>query len=185
MTLTRLLLYVGLFAAVMLGINAIRARDVAKGDTQGAARVMAQWNAQKAVDQDKTLQLERERRADELTGFRNAERINDEQAKRETTRERRIAAGNAVADQLRSAIDRLNRRDVSQAGSDPRAVALAQEAATARELFGSCNKAQLGVAAEADGLRDQVVGLQDFVKKVCHSSASGSILKELEAVDAR
>ena len=187
MTLTRLLLYAGLLAAVMLGISSIRACDVAKGDAQGAARVMAQWNDQKNVDQAKSLELERQRRADELTGFRNAERINDEQAKREALREQRIAVGNAVADKLRSAIDRLNRRDMSQAGSDPGAVALAQEAATARELFGSCNKAQLGLAAEADSLRDQVAGLQEFAVKVCRAgSATPPAEKEAEAVlDAR
>ncbi len=186
MSLTRLLLYAGLFAAVMLGISSIRACDVAKGDAQGAARVMAQWNDQKIVDQAKSLELERGRRADELTGFRNAERINDEQAKREAVRERRIAAGDAVADKLRSATDRLNRRDMSKAGSDPGAVALAQEAATARELFGSCNQAQLGVAAEADSLRDQVAGLQAFAVNVCRAGSAPAPAKDAEAVlDAR
>nr|WP_293595168.1 hypothetical protein [Polaromonas sp. 39-63-25] len=70
---------------------------------------------------------------------------------------------------LRSAIETLNRRDVSAAGSDPGSVALAEGAATARELFGSCNQALLGLAAEADRLSDQVAGLQDDAMFVCRA----------------
>ena len=164
------LLYVGLAAAVLLGIRAIRASDVNKGDAQGAARVQTQWNAQKAVDQAKTLELERERNADQLLKFRNAERISDDQAKREAAREQRITAGNALADRLRNTIDRLNRRDLSEAGSDPRSIALAKGAATARELFGSCTQSYRGLGAEADRLRNQVAGLLDDAMFVCRAA---------------
>ncbi|HQS39224.1 MAG TPA: hypothetical protein PKX42_03265 [Polaromonas sp.] len=154
-----------MLAALAAGAAAVRSHLIGVGE----ARTQARWDKQKAIDQAETLRLERERSADQLIKFRNAERISDEQAKRESLREKRIRAGDAVADQLRSAIDTLNRRDVSTAGSDPGSIALAQGAATARELFGSCNQAFLGLAAEADRLRDQVAGLQDDAMFVCRA----------------
>lgn len=174
MTWLRAAIFAALASLLLAAGLAVRSHLVGVGE----ARTQARWDAQKAVDQVETLRLERERSADQLTKFRNAERISDEQAKRESLREKRIRAGDAVADQLRSAIDTLNRRDVSAAGSDAGAVALAQSAATARELFGSCNQAQLGLAAEADRLRDQVAGLQQDAMFVCrapkHTNNSGA-----------
>ncbi|HQS86512.1 MAG TPA: hypothetical protein PK060_06585 [Polaromonas sp.] len=161
----RLAIIAAVLAALAAGAAAVRSHLIGVGE----ARTQARWDKQKAIDQAETLRLERERSADQLIKFRNAERISDEQAKRESLREKRIRAGDAVADQLRSAIDTLNRRDVSTAGSDPGSIALAQGAATARELFGSCNQAFLGLAAEADRLRDQVAGLQDDAMFVCRA----------------
>jgi hypothetical protein len=158
----RFLLYAGLALAVVLGVKAIRAHDVSVGDGQGAARVQASWDAQKAVDQAEALRLERERSAEQLIKFRNAERITDDQDKKATVRERRIAAGSAVAARLRNTIDALNRRDLSAGGSDPQSAALAGEAAAARELLGSCTQAHRDLAAAADELRDQVIGLQAY-----------------------
>lgn len=165
----RLLLIAAALAALGWGANALVSHFIGIGDQRGASRVQAAWNEQKAVDQQKTLELERERSAEQLLKFRNAERIADEQAHRDAVRDGRIAAGNAVADSLRSTIERLDRRDLSEAGGDSRSIALAQSAATARELFGSCNQAQLDLAAEADRLRDQVAGLQADAMYVCRA----------------
>lgn len=165
MTLIRLAIIAALIGLVTAAGMAVRSHLIGVGE----ARTQARWDQQKAIDQAETLRLERERSADQLIKFRNAERISDEQAKREALREKRIRAGDAVADQLRGAIEALNRRDVSAAGSDPGSVALAEGAATARELFGSCNKAFLGMAAEADRLRDQVAGLYDDAMFVCRA----------------
>ncbi|HQR97592.1 hypothetical protein [Polaromonas sp.] len=165
MNWVRIAIIAAVLAALAAAGLAVRSHLIGVGE----ARTQAQWDKQKAVDQAETLRLERERSADQLIKFRNAERISDEQAKREALRERRIRAGDAVADQLRSAIETLNRRDVSAAGSDPGSVALAEGAATARELFGSCNQALLGLAAEADRLSDQVAGLQDDAMFVCRA----------------
>lgn len=163
----RLALIAAVLAALAAGAAAVRSHLIGVGE----ARTQARWDAQKAVDQAETLRLERLAQAEQLIKFRNAERISDEQAKLEAARLRRIAAGDAVADRLRSTIERLNRRDVSAAAGDPRSVALAEGAATARELFGSCNQAFLGLAAEADRLRDQVAGLQDDAMFVCRAAA--------------
>lgn len=157
-------------AAVVVGLlvaagMAVRSHLIGVGE----ARVQARWDAQKKVDLEETLRLERERDSERMIKFRNAERIADEQAKREGALRQRIAAGNAVADSLQHTIDRLNRRDLSEAGSDPRSVALAQGAATARELLGSCTERYRWLGAEADRLRDQVAGLQDDAMYVCRT----------------
>lgn len=164
-TLVRLAIVAALIGLVTAAGMAVRSHLIGVGE----ARTQARWDQQKAVDQAETLRLERERSADQLIKFRNAERINDEQAKREALREQRIAVGSAVNRRLLDTIETLNRRDMSAAGSDPGSVALAKGAAAARELFGSCNQAFLGMAAEADRLRDQVAGLYDDAMFVCRA----------------
>jgi hypothetical protein len=166
MTWARLALIAALLAALAAGAAAVRSHLIGVGE----ACTQARWDQQKAVDLAETLRLERERSAEQLIKFRNAERISDDQDKRAAARERLIVAGNAVADRLRNTIDTLNRGDLSAAGSDAGAIALAQGAATARELFGSCNRAFLGLAAEADRLRDQVAGLQADALFVCRAA---------------
>ena len=163
--LVRLAIVAALIGIVTAAGMAVRSHLIGVGE----ARTQARWDQQKAVDQAETLRLERERSADQLIKFRNAERISDDQAKREALRNQRIAGGNAVNKRVLDTIETLDQRDVSAAGSDPRSVALAKGAATARELFGSCNKAFLGLAAEADRLRDQVAGLYDDAMFVCRA----------------
>jgi|GEM_PF-2401435 len=162
----RIAIIAAVLAALVAAGLAVRSHLIGVGE----ARTQAQWDTQKAVDQAETLRLERERSADQLIKFRNAERISDDQAKREALRDQRIAVGSAVNKRLLDTIETLNRRDVSAAGSDPGSIALAQGAATARELFGSCNQAFLGLAAETDRLRDQVAGLQDDAMFVCRAA---------------
>lgn len=165
MTLIRAAIIAALVGLLVAASLAVRSHLIGVGE----ARTQARWDQQKAIDQAETLRLERERSADQLIKFRNAERITDEQAKLEALREQRIAVSSAVNKRLLDTIETLNRRDVSAAGSDPGSVALAKGAATARELFGSCNQALLGMAAEADRLRDQVAGLQDDAMFVCRA----------------
>ena len=172
MTLTRFLLYLGLAAAVALGVRAIRAHDVSVGYAQGAARVQAEWDGQKIVDQAASLRLRQDASAEQLLKFRNAERNQDEQAKREAAYQRRIAAGSVLADSLQHTITRLDRRDLSEGAGDARAGALAESATLARELFGSCTQRYRWVAGEADRLRDQVAGLQADAMYVCRGDST-------------
>lgn len=162
----RLALIAAVLAALAAGAAAVRSHLIGVGEQ----RVQARWDAQKAVDQAETLRLARLAHAEQLIKFRNAERISDEQARLEAARLRRIAAGDAVADRLRGTIEALNRRDMSAAGSDAGAAALAQGAATARELFGSCTERYRGLASEADRLRDQVSGLLVDAMFVCRAA---------------
>lgn len=65
-------------------------------------------------------------------------------------------------DGLRDAIYRFT--PVSQ---DPAATCRTDDTATQRELFGQCASALVGMAAEADRLAANVVGLQGYVRGVC------------------
>ncbi|OZA85450.1 MAG: hypothetical protein B7X65_21580 [Polaromonas sp. 39-63-25] len=80
MTWMRLAIIAAVLAALAAGAAAVRSHLIGVGE----ARTQARWDKQKAIDQAETLRLERERSADQLIKFRNAERISDEQAKRVT-----------------------------------------------------------------------------------------------------
>ena len=88
-------------ATGLWGVLAWRSHLISTGDTQGAARVQAAWDAQ-----------ENERNAvtsrDNATKFRNAERTAHEDAKREAARLARDAAAASVVRGLRDEITRLN-----------------------------------------------------------------------------
>ncbi|OZA86814.1 MAG: hypothetical protein B7X65_15195 [Polaromonas sp. 39-63-25] len=77
MNWVRIAIIAAVLAALAAAGLAVRSHLIGVGE----ARTQAQWDKQKAVDQAETLRLERERSADQLIKFRNAERISDEQAK--------------------------------------------------------------------------------------------------------
>lgn len=93
----------------------------------------------------------------------HADEIARDAAKRQTVLAARVATTDRVAGQLRDDIARLNARP---APADPAAARVAVAAARARELLGACAEEYRGVAVAADGLRDQVIGLQRFASSV-------------------
>lgn len=149
-----------LCAAALWSVLAWRSHLISTGDTQGAARVQAAWDAQ-----------ENERNAvtsrDNATRFRNLERTAHEDAKREAARRVRAAAAADAVRGLHAEIARLNSRPDPYPAGDAGIAACTGEAATARELFGESAGAYQDLAGEADELRDQVAGLQDFARTVC------------------
>jgi len=151
----------------IVGVKLWQAHLIDEGDVQGAARVQASWDAQ-----------ENERKAatarDNATKFRNAERTAHEDAQREAARHVRDAAAAAAVRSLRDEIARLNSRPDPYPAGDAGIAACAGEAAAARELFGESTAAYSELAATADELRDQVVGLQDFTVNVCRAGHGGS-----------
>lgn len=161
----RLLASALLLAAAVWGALAWRAHLVATGDAQGAARVQAAWNAQESERNATTAR-------DNATRFRNAERTAHEDAQREVARRARDAAAAAAVRKLRDEIARLNDRPDPYAAGDAGIAACAREAATARELLGESSGAYQELAAEADQLRDQVTGLQDFAHNVCRAASA-------------
>jgi hypothetical protein len=173
MSLTRILAIaaasLAALGALAWGFAAFQNHYIAIGDQRGAGRIQGKWDAQKSVDQAASLRMQQEASAEQLLKFRNAERNQDEQAKREVAYQRRIAAGSVLADSLQHTIDRLDRRDLSEGAGDARAGALAQSATLARELFGSCTQRYRWMAGEADRLRDQVTGLQADAMFVCRA----------------
>ena len=134
---------------------------------QGQDIVRAEWNTQKLVDQAESLRLQQQANADQLIKFRNAERTTYESAIRQAATARRNAAATAADERLQHIIQTLNERDLSATAGDPGATAIARKATVARELFGSCTAADRELAAEADGIRDQVAGLLDYIHAVC------------------
>lgn len=75
----------------------------------------------------------------------------------------------AAASRARTELDGL--RDAlyrsSSVAQDPGTACRADGPAPERELFGQCATALVGMAAEADRLAANVVGLQGYVKAVC------------------
>lgn len=115
------------------------------------------------VEENTRIAVEKAR-AEEQEKQRNAEQIAIEGAKRQQALETRLARVNAAAAGLREQISALNAR---AAPADTEAAAYAREASAARELFGSCAEEYRDMARDADELRDQVIGLQDTLYKVC------------------
>lgn len=153
-------------AAAIAGVNFWQSHLVNKGDTQGAARVQHAWDKQENARNDATAR-------DNATKFRNAERTAHEDAQRETARRANAAAAAAAVRSLHAEVARLNQRPHPYPATDAGLAACAGEAATARELFGESSGAYQELAAEADGLRDQVTGLQAFASDVCRAGQAG------------
>jgi hypothetical protein len=156
--------------ASVFGVGTWRKSLIAQGDKAGAARVQAAWDAAEAQRNAITTQ-------DNVTRFRSAERTANADQTRQADRARNAAAVDAAAAGLLAETSRLNQRRADpDAASDARLAACTREAATARELFADSAAAYGELAKEADGLRDQVVGLQDFAHDVC--GAPGSLTSD-------
>lgn len=153
-------------AAAIAGVKFWQSHLIHKGDAQGAARVQHAWDTQENARNAATAR-------DNATKFRNAERTAHEDAQREATRRIRDAAAAAAVRGLRAEVARLNSRPNPYPAGDAGLAACAGEASTARELLGESTSAYQELAAEADGLRDQVTGLQSFARKVCGTGKTG------------
>jgi Cu/Zn superoxide dismutase len=160
--------------ALVAGFWALRAYYTAQGDAAGAARIQAAWDLQRANDsaaaeaeraRRETLEREKERKAQV-----QAERIAHEKARREQDMQARVSAATAAERGLHTVI--ANQRAElaglrAGAGADAGLAALAGQASTGAELLGQCASRYLAVATAADGLRDQVGGLQQFAFGAC------------------
>ena len=153
-----------LLAAVLGGVLAWRSSLIAMGDAQGAARVQQAWDAQESARNEATAR-------DNAAKFRNAERTAHEDAQREAARRARDVAAAAAVRGLRDEIAQLNSRPDPYPAGDAGLAACVGEARAARELFGESSGAYQELAAEADGLRDQVTGLQFFARTVCGANS--------------
>ncbi|NBU79951.1 MAG: DUF2514 family protein [Sphingomonadaceae bacterium] len=130
----------------------------------GRAHVRAQWDADIVKREKQVIDLQQAARAREqqLVAAKNEAEVRYVQLKKQAA----VAAAGA-----QSALDGL-RNELAIAPSatcaDPAAGARA-DAGTRLEsdLLGHCAQALVGLAAEADRLEAQVVGLQGYVKQVC------------------
>lgn len=110
---------------------------------------------------ENTRKAEQAARIKEQEMQKNADQIAQDAEKRRSDLIDSIASSQQLIGRLRNQIDRLNGRPVP---SDPQLAACFGEARATRELLGSCSERYRGMAEEADGLRSQVTGLQDFAK---------------------
>lgn len=86
----------------------------------------------------------------------------DEEAKRKVLAVR-VARADAAVASLRDEIGRLNARP---APANPESAAYAGEASAARELLGACSDEYRLMARQAEELRIQVIGLQDYIRSI-------------------
>lgn len=147
-------LAVALVTAIALGWGAY---------SMGADSVQAKWDAERQVQTERMVQEERAARAVENRRAEEAQRILVEAAEAESALVARAARAERTVGSLRDEIARLNARP---APASPEATAFAHEAGIARELLGACAEEYRGLAVDADGLRNQVTGLQQWVGHV-------------------
>lgn len=106
---------------------------------------------------------------DAIIKQRNAERIADEQDKRDAAVAKQLADARRAERGLRNEVARLNSRPLPE---DPRAAAFAREASTARDLLQQCGERYRAVDGAAKSLGSQVIGLQEWVASVCQQGAA-------------
>ena len=154
----QLLLGAAALAAAIWGLSSYRTSLI----EQGAARVQALWDAEKYQRTLATGQANAVRQ-------RAAEKVAEDHAQRQATTEKRFALAAATERSLRAEIKRLNSRPKPFTVDDTGLAACTREATAARELLGACGHRYTVRAGEADGLRDQVLGLQQWAADVCHA----------------
>lgn len=154
-------------AALVWGVHSYQGHLIAKGDAQGAARVQQAWNAETYQRNLATGQANAVRQ-------RAAEKVADEQAQRQAQTDAAIALARTTERGLRAEIKRLNGRLKPFTADESGLAACTREATTARELLGACSHRYTVLAADADRLRDQVLGLQQWHSRVCTVPAAGA-----------
>jgi hypothetical protein len=171
-----LLAALAIAAAGWWGIDRWRTQLVAQGDKQGAERVQAAWDrAERDRATQHARQLEQAQRV-ETAAARAAEGVADDQARRESALRTRVARLDARVRELQQllAAGAGAAAGVPGATAGAGAAAGAGETCVARELLGACGERYAAVAADADALREQVIGLQQFAAKACKAGAAGA-----------
>ena len=161
-SITRYLLVLGVLIASYWGFGLYQDHLIAQGDAQGAGRVQQAWNAQEHLRSQVTA-------AGNTLRQRHAEKVAHEQTQREAASKAAADSAAASLRSLRAEIARIKARPHPYPAGDAGLAACAGEATTARELFGDSAEAYVELAAEADQLRDQVTGLQQFTTSVCRA----------------
>ncbi len=166
---------------LVLAVQAWNASLRAQGYAQGAQAVRTEWDTararrladdmQAAADAaQQQAQAQQRARDDDQARQVQAERIAHEHAERERALRSALERAQSRQRGLLDTIAQLNARpsgdDLPGAAAPGAAATGADGAATARELLGRCSGRYAQLAADADGLRGQVMGLQDWVRTV-------------------
>ena len=161
-TAARYLLVLAVMVASYWGFGLYQDHLISQGDAQGAGRVQQAWNTQEHLRSQVTA-------AGNTLRQRHAEKVAHEQTQREAASKAAADSAAASLRSLRTELARLKARPNPYPAGDSGLAACAVEAATARELFGDSAEAYVDLAAEADQLRDQVTGLQQFATDICRA----------------
>jgi hypothetical protein len=129
---------------------------VSISQTQKAKSDFAEFKAAVAVETQKAELAERTK---EQSRQIQANRVANDDLKRQTTRQISADSLDRATDILRDEI-----ANASSASQDSRSSTSTQDAATSIELLGQCAREYSEMAKVADKLSDQVMGLQDFVE---------------------
>lgn len=158
----KVLALVLLLSAGTLGVKAWESRLIARAEARGSGRVQAAWDAQELLRNQVTA-------GGNTLRQRNAEKTANAQTQREAVSQAAAASAATALRSLRAELARLQSRTNPYPAGDAGLTACAGEAATGRELFGESAQAYVELAAEADQLRDQIAGLQQFTASVCRA----------------
>lgn len=129
----------------------------------GAKVTRADWDKERVALAAQHVAALEAARTEEQRRVKEAQAVVDGLVEREAASRDRAARAERAVVGLRDTIARLNARP---APGNAEAAGYADEARVARELLGSCSKEYGSLAAEADQLRDQVIGLQQWVSHV-------------------
>lgn len=167
----------GLIVALIVGVlSLVRSHYIGIGE----ANVQTKWddaNAKRAAsDAEAARRRDAAERAKEQSNQQEAERIANDQAQKQREQAAREQRADATVRSLRATIAQLNqqRGELPASGASAGAATSPDDASVARELLGSCAERYSAVAAAADQLRDQVGGLQSFVKNVCDAGQANA-----------
>ena len=179
MTAALWLLAKALAAAALVGALLLGVRSCQEYyREQGREEVRTEWssadNQRELEERQAVIDKQRAERAEEQRMAREKEKKDHEQAQREKRLLDRADAAERTADGLRGTIARLDTESRARRAEGTCAAAEreADAAATARELLSTCAGRYTAMAAEAGGLANQVMGLQDHVVVVQPQAAA-------------
>lgn len=134
-----------------------------------AAWIVQGWRANSTIQEMKAAHARAQALAESQARSKEAE-LNEARQKAEieyAKSKRKVAvdltAAQAELDRLRDTIDFRSR----ETSSDTPAATCTYGTATERELLGACARSLVTLAADADELRAQVLGLQSYIRGVC------------------
>ena len=179
MTAALWLLAKALAAAALVGALLLGVRSCQEYyREQGREEVRTEWssadNQRELEEREAVIDKQRAERAEEQRMAREKVKKDHEQAQREKRLLDRAVAAEHTADGLRGTIARLDTESRARRAEGTCAAAEreADAAATARELLSTCAGRYTAMAAEAGGLANQVMGLQDHVVVVQPEAAA-------------
>ena len=172
--LAKALAAAALVGALLLGVRSCQEHY----REQGREEVRTEWssadNQRELEEREAVIDKQRAERAEEQRMAREKEKKDHEQAQREKRLLDRADTAERTADGLRGTIARLDTESRARRAEGTCAAAEreADAAATARELLSTCAGRYTAMAAEAGGLANQVMGLQDHVVVVQPQAAA-------------